>query len=155
MPSKSWGEGFHRDPASKDFLLWESGWCKYKFLWTDHHHPQPSCLQPDNGDSGMMITPGGAWYLCQILGSRFSISWMSSLLSFQQDRSAALLIHRIKAQTQGIHSLSVQLSTCKSTPTFPPNGSMWPAAVAALALRVSFQSSYETWKQIPRFSSVA
>lgn len=71
----------------------------------------------------MTITPGGAWHLCQILRSCFSTSWMSSLLSFQQDLVVAPHIHRIKAQTQGIHSLSFQLSTCKSTPTFPPSGS--------------------------------
>lgn len=67
----------------------------------------------------MMITPGGACYLCQILGCSSSTFLISHPLPFKQDMRPCGCTTHAQTQIHWIYSSAVKLPPCKSISCLP------------------------------------
>lgn len=81
-----------------------------------------SCPQLDNSDSEMTTTPGGARYLCKILGYCSRTYVNQSPVALPADVCVLLvvqLVHGITTQIHRIYSFVAELSACSSIPAVP------------------------------------
>lgn len=81
-----------------------------------------SCPQLDNSDSEMTTTPGGARYLCKILGYCSRTYVNQSPVALPADVCVLLvvqLVHGITTQIHQIYSFVAELSACSSIPVVP------------------------------------